>query len=263
MSARRLGTLILALAVSIAIFNVVSELRRPMHPPPNTTSEASLPPIHVPVNTDLSDTLGKNVRERGPPTNASSVEIAPRAFAKWSATIPLPCLPLEHNWSSVNVQQRPTTTGILFIRPPKVASTSACSVTLRIASRLAQRKWARNSSSSTTVESSQLLLCKNRFDHASAGHMMYDRRNHEQSFLWTMIRDPTTRALSHYAFFHGTLGLHNVSDDDLFETYFRRHRRGFESYLISYLSLVPFRKGQDDPAIAIDNILDSYNFIGE
>ena len=71
----------------------------------------------------------------------------------------------------------------------KVGGSTVAGVNTRIASRLGQRLLPGNNS-----------WCNARWDHSSAYHMKYGRRIRSESFLWTVLREPTRRAVSQ--FFH-------------------------------------------------------------
>lgn len=83
-------------------------------------------------------------------------------------------------------QSYATNRGIVFLKPMKVGGSTAAGINLRIAKNMAERL-GRN-----------FPMCDNNFDHA-AGWMMSGRKRSE-SFLWTLLRDPTKRAIS--GFFH-------------------------------------------------------------
>jgi hypothetical protein len=90
-------------------------------------------------------------------TNFSGVMA--RTF-EWSG--PLPCYPAERNWVKTSVQLSPTSTGLLFAKPYKTASSTAVGVHLRIATNLGKKQGQ--------------TICQTRFDHALA-HKVYPHRN--------------------------------------------------------------------------------------
>jgi hypothetical protein len=53
---------------------------------------------------------------------------------------PIPCLLPEPNWSSARVQDTPTSTGLLFLKPYKTASSTGAGIHLRIARNAARRR---------------------------------------------------------------------------------------------------------------------------
>lgn len=56
------------------------------------------------------------------------------------------------------------------------------------------------------------ITCLHRSMHASALDMQYDKRNRKKSFLMSLLRHPTKRAVSE--FFHFLVGVHNVEPTD-------------------------------------------------
>jgi hypothetical protein len=81
--------------------------------------------------------------------------------------------------------------GLLYQKTPKCASTTSSGVNLRIARNIAAR-------TNTTG------MCYNSWAHGKSSQWKFatrfHNRNREQSFLWTLIREPTARYASHYFF---------------------------------------------------------------
>lgn len=80
-----------------------------------------------------------------------------------------------------------TTRGILFIKPMKVGGTTATGINIRLSKNLAKRL------------NKIFPFCENNYMHSDG--YMFENRHKNNSFLWSMLRDPTNRAISHY-FFH-------------------------------------------------------------
>ncbi|GKY92930.1 hypothetical protein MPSEU_000262000 [Mayamaea pseudoterrestris] len=179
----------------------------------------------------------------------SSLGISIGPFPEWNASsLPVPCLPLDHAWKQPATQTSPATTGILFVKTPKTASSTAASVTLRLAYSAAAKRNNNNHD----------LLCRNRIKHF-AHEMNYLNRDKRSSLLWSMVRDPTSRAISEY--FHFRVSRQHVepSDDD-FMAYVKRKRQALTSLQLQYLALR--ENVNDDPAQVIQEIFREYNFIG-
>ena len=107
-----------------------------------------------------------------------------RAFDPWPGSLPLPCFQAEPNWPQTEIQRSPSKEGFLFLREMKTGSSSAVGINLRISRNVARRFFP------------QFKICKLRTDHATASRMEYGKRDKAKSFLWTIIRDPTKRAVS-------------------------------------------------------------------
>jgi hypothetical protein len=85
--------------------------------------------------------------------------------------------------------------GLVFVKPMKVGGSSATGVNLRISKNMASRLHK------------PFMMCENNFDHAMG--WMYKQRNKKESFLWTLLRDPTKRAVS--GFWHFLVSRENVA----------------------------------------------------
>ena len=85
-----------------------------------------------------------------------------------------------------SVQRSSARTGFLFEKLMKVGGSTAAGVNARIAWRLGRARGYR--------------WCRARWDHSSAYALDYHHRHRAQSFLWTVVREPTRRAVSQ--FFH-------------------------------------------------------------
>jgi hypothetical protein len=72
--------------------------------------------------------------------------------------LPLPCFKPDENWSKVRLQQLPTATGLLFVKPYKTASSTGAGLHLRIARNAANRQhnWKHRET---------WPICRARFDH--------------------------------------------------------------------------------------------------
>jgi hypothetical protein len=91
---------------------------------------------------------------------------------------------------------------------------------------------------------------------------MYSRRVEGRSFLWTIVREPTSRVVS--LFFHMQVSRMGVKPTD---ANFRRfllegnvHKK--YDYYLHNLALRPFNASSDDHGQVANDILQSYNFVG-
>lgn len=111
-----------------------------------------------------------------------------KVYSKWAE--PFPCFLAEKSWKSVATQRSPAHEGLLYTREMKTGSSTLTGVILRLANR----------------KSKELLPeshapCKLRMDHSSARSMDYANRDKKKSFLMSLLRDPTKRAISHVCHF--------------------------------------------------------------
>ena len=199
---------------------------------------------------------------RLPPSNATTNfgGVHARPFQAWPSNRSLPCVPAETNWSTVKVQISPTQEGFLFVKPYKVGGSTAAGVNIRLARNVAQRQWTNGTvslPSGTTTE-----ICKNRYDHAQVRTQQYHIRNRMKSFLWSIIRDPTKRAIS--SFFHFEVSRNKVEPTDWnFQAYLRTDTSLHHHYLRT-LSLKDYKnldKDDFDVVPAVNGVLAAYDFI--
>ena len=94
-----------------------------------------------------------------------------------------PCVPGEERLMKVT----PSREGFLFQRPMKVGSTTMVGVLLRLAHN--RSPWMKDN-----------IKCKHRAMHGSALSFEFDKRDRSKSFLFSLLRHPTKRAVSE--FFH-------------------------------------------------------------
>jgi Sulfotransferase family len=198
--------------------------------------------------------------------------IRPRAFTAWDHShAPLPCEPLEDYWQTARVQMSPASTGLLLVKTFKTGSSTAAGVTLRLAQQIARRRNLTFEVADRNLPSRQKAswtLCKNRVMHAQTHSMGYADRDKSRSFLWSIVREPTSRAVSHY--FHSLVSRRriNASDDAFFIRYLKSeipsYQLDFEDYQIKYLSfrhLPRYNRSAYDPIHEISDILRNYDFV--
>jgi Sulfotransferase family len=203
------------------------------------------------------------VRER----SAASLIVQPRAFGK-RAPDKFPCFPQASNstWWKIppNSSQLPRQ-GFFFLRTHKTGSSTCVGVHLRIA-----RSMAATSKLSTHGEI-PMSMCRVQFEHATARQLQYAERSRENSFLWTAVRDPTQRAISH--FFHFGVSRRNIAPTDKnFQQFLSKNSksRSKDYYL---RMLLPFGSNRSNPRKDVERsdnasmfallqaIIDDYDFI--
>lgn len=173
-----------------------------------------------------------------------------KIYKKW--TEPFPCVPVDPQWKSVQYQRSPATEGLLYVREMKTGSSTLAGVLLGIAHRKAK----------SILKSD--IPCKMRVDHSPARHMGYAHRDKKRSFLISLLRDPTKRAMSQ--FFHFQVGDNNVPPtDERFQRYLVNSAERMSNYYVRDLSMTTIEESLDD----MDNydefvqtIINEYDFIG-
>lgn len=200
-----------------------------------------------------------SVMQSTPNTNFSG--IIARPFKPWDPDLPLPCFPREDgdNWMTLEGLD----TGFLFIKPYKTGSSTSSGINLRISRNVAQRQ---QQSSTAQSENSKTDFCRGRSGHGSsvfAGYLSGARkRKRSASFLWTIVRDPTKRAISQ--FFHLMVSRQHKSPNDAnFQKYLRGDPLFQDYYLKFFYTQAKLREGraQKDPVEVANHILNEYDFI--
>lgn len=132
-------------------------------------------------------------RPRPPKQNGQQQQrqVVARTFDPWPVGLQLPCFPADHSILNLDYQDKiPLSRGLMYLNPIKAASSIAASIQLRLALTLARPRG--------------FQICDNRFSHGShpdRGALMATRfrlRDYQQSFLWTMLREPTARFVSEF-----------------------------------------------------------------
>ena len=120
--------------------------------------------------------------------------------------------------------------GLLYVKLPKCASSTAMGVTLRIADVIGKTRdvvWRRKTNHSSSS-------CLARYRHGTARHYHYGDRIPSQSFLWSTIRHPSTRTLSAYFFYQVSRRKKNATASSMMK-YLQDVQ--FKSFYVHYLAL--------------------------
>jgi Sulfotransferase family len=180
--------------------------------------------------------------------------IIARPFSPWPSNLPLPCFPAEVDWADTSTQFTPAKQGFLYLKPYKTGSSTTSGVNLRIARNVARRR----------TDLQNVNICKTRFDHGpdfTPGYTLFTKRNPTESFLWTILRDPTSRAVSQ--FFHFEVSRQKLEPTDAnFKSFLRQKNPMQDYYLRALFNRGKFSRERYHPVRVANNILRNYNFIG-
>ena len=166
-----------------------------------------------------------------------------RVFPKW--TRPFPCAEWEGSY-----RRTATTEGFLYLKEIKTGSSTLAGVTMRIARNMARRLHRESE------------MCRSRFFHGRARR--YEHRLPNQSFLWTVLREPTARLLS--KFFHFAVSRQDVTPNAAqMEAFFRGYRVWIVDHAY-YLKTMTLRDINPREIALYPNfthtLLHDYDFIG-
>ena len=180
------------------------------------------------------------MKSRQVPNLLETLGVHVRPFTRW--TRPLPCFPPENDWQQITVGKTPSRRGFFFVKNFKAGSSTGSSITLRIATNVARRYFKAN-------------VCKNRIHHGTAMKMKYIQRVPTKSFLWTLLRDPTSRAISQ--FFHFQVTRRGVKPTDENFLKFLNDEKLVNKQL-NYVALESYT----NEAKAINQVFEAYDFVG-
>lgn len=167
--------------------------------------------------------------------------VTARAFEPWTNEVR--CFPKEDK--STPQKER----GMMFLKTMKTGSTTAMGVQMKIAQNEAQRA---NSTADEPCES----VHKHQF--AFRG---FPNRDRKKSFLWSIVRDPTSRLVS-YLFFHYVSRLKKEPYDQGFIDFIRGSDSSAKyDHYMKWMSLAEYKPGETDPVQHANKILADYDFI--
>ena len=200
----------------------------------------------VPSGADKNNTSSRRSPANAGRTTTDSPYAGPyKIFPKW--TEPFPCVPVEKQWKSVKVQRSPSREGLLYVREMKTGSSTLAGVILSIAHRKAQGKYP----------------CKMRVDHSPARKMDYRFRDKKKSFLISLLRDPTRRAISQ--FFHFRVSEDGVQPtDERFLRFLYNNSQALSNYYVRDLAMHSIKnldEMENDDEL-VQEIINEYDFIG-
>ena len=187
----------------------------------------------------------------------------------WENRTSFPCHPGESNWGAKSTQNIPTAKGLLYTKPIKSASSTLSGVAIQIARNMAQRL-SSSSNNNNFIATKQCLV---RFNHdqsrTSAHTFQYANRSRTESYLWTFIREPTERSISHFFFRRVSREKVEPHDGEFRKFLVTGHRRNY--YLGEMMNPDVMSGGggggngtQSEATItsSVEQILELYDFIG-
>jgi Sulfotransferase family len=167
--------------------------------------------------------------------------VAARAFEPWTNEVR--CFRKEDD-SNPQIER-----GMMFLKTMKTGSTTAMGIQMKIAQNEAQR-------ANSTAEQPCDSVHKHQF--AFRG---FPNRDRKKSFLWSIVRDPTSRLVS-YLFFHYVSRLKNEPYDQGFIDFIRGSDSSAKyDHYMKWMSLTEYKPGESDPVQHANQILADYDFI--
>ena len=203
-------------------------------------------------DTQQQNKYGINLNNLTVPWDYQYFNITPRAYPYWPIGMKLPCY--ERPWSKTEEERakKDRTKGFLFLKPIKVGSSTAMGVNLRIAENEALR------------QNKNYTRCTATHGHGKGYY--YRNRIPDQSFLWSLIRNPTSRAISE--FFHFKVSREKVEPTtENFIKMVNSNQVLAKNYYFSAHELTPDpfeynRPGRYNHTSTIERFLNGYDFIG-
>ena len=163
-----------------------------------------------------------------------------------------PCFPAEDGWNTLPVQKVGTRRGFLYVKARKAGSSTVAGVALRIARSIAQKRHL-----STPV-------CQVRYNHPMASKLKYKDRIKAESFLWSILREPTRRFVSEFFHFGFSRNFIQPTVSNI-RKYMLETKPSIHNYYLRWLAVdKPFDYPIDFPNIPrfITSIISEYDFLG-
>ena len=179
-----------------------------------------------------------------------------RAYKSWPEDRPFPCFPTDGFLNRPKghlmlVKPALNGAGLFFHRPHKTGSTTVAGTVMRIAHR---KKHLVQGDAPTRA-------CRHRANHGSAHKdFKYQDRDRENSFLFSIIRDPAKRATSQFFHFNVVVGQKEPTDANFQKE--MMHSRVGHYYIrdMSFRSVTDPKK--ENLNSLVKEIIDGYDFIG-
>jgi hypothetical protein len=156
-----------------------------------------------------------------------------RAFPVWNRSS------IPYNWCH---KDEGTTSGILFVKVDKCASTTGSGATIRIADKLGNRLMG------------EFCVTRHKHGWASAAKQGYLSRDADRSMLWTIVRHPASRILSAFFFFEVSRNGVNATEATILD-FVGKPR--YKAQIVDYLKLKAFQTKKEE----IQHVIQNYDFI--
>jgi len=159
----------------------------------------------------------------------------------------------KHQFPCVD-EDAPKDQGIFYIKVPKTSSSTLAGITSRVAAKESMRQG---------FPTDKMCKTHDPMVHSSASDLDCGKRDKEKSFLWTVVRHPNDRAVSHYGM---RLAFGNVNNhqkefrDNLLEN--ASFKTNTQLAFMSTKKLKDYAMNDDEIAYYVQDILDEYNFVG-
>jgi len=157
---------------------------------------------------------------------------------------PFPCVP----------EDGPKNQGIFYIKVPKTSSSTLAHVTSRMAAKESERQG---------FPTDKMCKTHDPMIHASASDLNCGKRDKKKSFLWTVIRHPNDRAVSHYGMrlsFGQVIRNQKLFRENLLDN--NSFKSNTQIAFMSTKKLKDYAILDEEVAIYVQDILDEYNFVG-
>lgn len=161
-----------------------------------------------------------------------------------------PCFPAEDHWNSLAVQKSPAKRGFLYVKARKASSSTVAGVAMRIARKFAFQRG--------------FPMCQVRFNHPMASKLQYSKRYKQDSFLWSVLREPTKRFMSEFFHFGYSRNFLQPTDQNI-QTYMHSTNPSIENYYLRWLSVkqpFEFPKHHQQIKQFVTEIIQEYDFLG-
>ena len=156
---------------------------------------------------------------------------------------PFPCYPPPGLQPNKLMLRTPTDEGILFQRPTKVGSTTMTNIVLRLAHNrgAAEKKKSANATDASYKAWEKAKFCNLRTMHEASIDLHYGHRNREKSFLFSLVRDPTKRAISEYFHFRVSMIPQDPTDVNMLKYVMRPRNSNFHLRLLTFDRTLPLK----------------------
>jgi len=165
----------------------------------------------------------------------------------------------RYGWciDSSDLSESSSRSGMFFVKVMKTASSTGAGVTLRVAINTYHRIMRPEDDSFSVGENGCSGCCKAHYSHGKAIGYNYTKRDKSRSFLWSTIRLPRKRAVSHVFFKEVSRRGMEPSDQNIIRALNRSY---LHNYQVNYLKTTNHRSAGPAQA-AVRNIIRDYDFL--